>query len=223
MAFQTIFFAIAAYISGSIPFGKIIARYAARIDITKRGSGNIGATNVARELGMKWGIITLVLDLLKGFIPVVLFSLLFSQAWPTHETALAGIGICALLGHMFPIFLRLRGGKGVATALGVYLAISPLSCLCTLVLFVIIVAIWDYISLGSIFSAGAMPLFLMLFGKPQPLIMGSLIMALLIWYKHKVNIQDLIRGEERRWKDRKGKEKSNQPKSSSSLSNSSSE
>ena len=195
----------------------------ARIDISKRGSGNIGATNVARELGIKWGIITLILDLLKGFVPVVLFSHFCSQAGPFHEAAMAGIGICALLGHMFPVFLGFRGGKGVATALGVYLAISPLSCLCSLVVFIIIVMIWNYISLGSMFSAAVMPLFLILFGKPQPLIIGSLIMALLICYKHKVNIQALIRGEERRWKDRKGKDSNNQAKSSSSLSNSSSE
>jgi glycerol-3-phosphate acyltransferase PlsY len=223
VVFQTILFAIAAYVAGSIPFGKIIARYVARIDITKCGSGNIGATNVARELGMKWGIITLILDLLKGFVPVVLFSHSFSQAGPFYEAALAGIGICALLGHMFPVFLGFRGGKGVATALGVYLAISPLSCLCSLVVFIIIVMIWNYISLGSMLSAAVIPLFLILFGKPQPLIIGSLIMALLICYKHKVNIQALIRGEERRWKDRKGKDSSNQANSSSSLSNSSSE
>ena len=223
MVFQTIFFAIAAYVAGAIPFGKIIARYVARIDITKRGSGNIGATNVARELGMKWGIITLILDLLKGFVPVVLFSHFFAQAGPFHEAALAGIGICALLGHMFPVFLGFRGGKGVATALGVYLAISPLSCLCSLVVFIIIVMIWNYISLGSMLLAAVMPVFLILFGKPQPLIIGSLIMAVLICYKHKVNIQALIRGEERRWKDRKRKDNSNQANSSSSLSNSSSE
>ena len=193
--YQSMLFAIGAYVAGSIPFGKIIARYVARIDITKRGSGNIGATNVARELGMKWGIITLILDLLKGFVPVVLFSQLFYHPGSFQEVALAGIGICALLGHMFPVFLGFHGGKGVATALGVYLAISPLSCLCSLVLFIIIVMIWNYISLGSILAAAAMPLFLILFGKPQPLIIGSLIMALLICYKHKVNIQDLIRGE----------------------------
>lgn len=209
MAFQTILFAVAAYISGAIPFGKIIARYAARIDITERGSGNIGATNVARELGMKWGIITLILDLLKGFVPVILFAHLISQTGPSYEIGLACIGICALLGHMFPIFLGFRGGKGVATALGVYLALSPLSCLSSLVLFIIIVAIWDYISLGSILLSAAMPLFLVLYGKPQPIIIGSLIMALLICYKHKVNIQALIRGEERRWKGQKGKERRN--------------
>ena len=216
--YQSILFAIAAYVIGSIPFGKIIAGSVARIDITQRGSGNIGATNVARELGMKWGIITLVLDVLKGLAPVLIFSLYASQAGAPYETALAAIGLCALLGHMFPVFLKFRGGKGVATALGVYLAISPLSCLCGLVLFVLIVIKWDFISLGSVISAGAMPLFLILFGKPQPVIIASLIMALLICYKHKENIQRLIKGEERKWKERNV-----QANRSSNLSNSSSE
>lgn len=200
--YQSILFAIAAYVIGSIPFGKIIAGSVARIDITQRGSGNIGATNVARELGMKWGVITLVLDVLKGLAPVLIFSLYVSRTGAPYETALAAIGLCALLGHMFPVFLKFRGGKGVATALGVYLAISPLSCLCGLVLFVLIVIKWDFISLGSVISAGAMPLFLILFGKPQPVIIASLIMALLICYKHKENIQRLVKGAERKWKER---------------------
>ena len=209
MVVQTILFAIAAYVAGSIPFGKIIARFVARIDITTRGSGNIGATNVARELGIKWGIITLILDLLKGFVPVVLFSYFVSESDPYYAAALAEIGVCALLGHMFPVFLGFEGGKGVATALGVYLAMSPLSFLCSLVLFIIIVRIGSYISLGSILAAAAMPGLLILFGKPTPLIIGSIIMAVLICCKHKVNIQDLIRGEERRWQDRNGKDSSN--------------
>lgn len=216
--YQSILFAIAAYVIGSIPFGKIIAGSVARIDITQRGSGNIGATNVARELGMKWGGITLVLDVLKGLAPVLIFSLYVSRTGAPYETALAAIGLCALLGHMFPVFLKFRGGKGVATALGVYLAISPLSCLCGLVLFVLIVIKWDFISLGSVISSGAMPLFLILFGKPQPVIIASLIMALLICYKHKENIQRLIKGEERKWKERNV-----QANRSSNLSNSSSE
>jgi glycerol-3-phosphate acyltransferase PlsY len=216
--YQSILFAIAAYVIGSIPFGKIIAGSVARIDITQRGSGNIGATNVARELGMKWGVITLVLDVLKGLAPVLIFSLYVSRTGDPYETVLAAIGLCALLGHMFPVFLKFRGGKGVATALGVYLAISPLSCLCGLVLFVLIVIKWDFISLGSVISAGAMPLFLILFGKPQPVIIASLIMALLICYKHKENIQRLIKGEERKWKERNV-----QANRSSNLSNSSSE
>ena len=200
MAYQSILFAIGAYVLGAIPFGKVVAKYVARIDITQRGSGNIGATNVARELGMKWGVITLILDVLKGLAPVLLFSLYASQTGTAYEIALAGIGLCALLGHMFPVFLGFHGGKGVATALGVYLAISPLSCLFGLILFVLIVIKWDFISLGSIISAGTMPLFFILLGKSHPVIIASVIMALLICYKHKENIERLIKGEERKWK-----------------------
>lgn len=218
MPFPSVYFAIAAYIVGSIPFGKLIAAYVARIDITRRGSGNIGATNVAREIGMKWGIITLILDTLKGLAPMGAFSLYASGSGTGHEIALAGIGLCALLGHMFPLFLKFRGGKGVATALGVYLAMSPLSCLCGLILFVLVVAKWDFISLGSLIAACATPFFLILFGKPYPFIVASGFMALLICWKHKENIKRLSRGEEPKWKERK-----RQTKRSISLSNSSSE
>ena len=218
MAEAVVIFTLAAYGIGSIPFGKLIAGYVARIDITRRGSGNIGATNVARELGMKWGVITLILDVLKGFGPMVAFSLTASGSGTGREMALAGIGLSALLGHMFPVFLKFRGGKGVATALGVYLAISPLSCLCGLILFVVIVAIWDFISLGSIVAACAMPFFFALFGEPYPFVAASVVMAVLICYKHKDNLRRLVRREEPKWKERK-----RQPKRSISLSNSSSE
>ena len=218
MLFQPILFSIAAYIIGSIPFGKLIARHVARIDITERGSGNIGATNVARELGMKWGVITLILDVLKGLVPMLIFSMYSSRTGTPYDIAFATIGICALSGHMFPLFLGFRGGKGVATALGVYLAMSPLSCLCALILFVLLVAKWDFISLGSILAAAAMPLFFILFGKPQPFIIASVFMALLICWKHKDNIQRIIKREEPKWKQRR-----HQPNRSSSLSNSSSE
>jgi len=203
MAYASVFFAIAAYIIGSIPFGKLIAAYVAHVDITRRGSGNIGATNVAREIGMKWGIITLILDMLKGFLPMVAFSLYAPGSGTAHEAALASIGLCALLGHMFPLFLKFRGGKGVATALGVYLAISPLSILFGLILFVLVVAIGKFVSLGSMIGACAIPLFLTLFDKPAPFISASVVMAILICWKHRENIHRLLRGEEPKWKDPK--------------------
>ena len=218
MIFQSILFAIGAYLVGSIPFGKIIADHVARIDITKRGSGNIGATNVARELGMKWGILTLVLDLMKGLAPVLLYARYSSPSGPSEDIGLALVGLGALLGHQFSIFLRFRGGKGVATALGVYLAICPLCCFCALGLFLLVVAKWDFISLGSIISGAAMPLFLALFSRPLPLVTGSLIMALFICFKHRDNIKRLLNGEETGWKNRRS-----QPSTSRSLSNSSSE
>jgi len=202
MGYPFAFFAIAAYLVGSIPFGKLIAGYVAHIDITRRGSGNIGATNVARELGMKWGIVTLVLDMLKGLAPMVLYSWYASGSGTGHDLTLAAIGLCALGGHMFPLFLGFQGGKGVATALGVYLALSPLSCLFGLILFVVAVSIWNFISLGSLIAACTMPLILFLLDKPYPFFSLSVVMALLICWKHKENIRRLIKGEEPKWKRR---------------------
>ena len=218
MVFQTLIFAVAAFLFGSIPFGKLIARKVAHIDITKKGSGNIGATNVARELSMKWGILTLFLDMLKGFVPVALFGCMAPKAGIGHEIGLFVVGLSALSGHQFSIFLKCHGGKGVGTALGIYLAISPLSCLIALMLFILIVYVWDFVSLASILSALAMPLLFALFGKTTPLVIGAVIAAALIVIKHKDNIQRLVKGEERKWSDRKS-----QANNSRSLSNSSSE
>lgn len=194
-----ILFAVAAYILGSVPFGKLISRRVADIDITQRGSGNIGATNVARVIGLKWGILTLSLDALKGFIPAILFRLLF----PQPELGLSLVGLTALLGHQFSLFCGFRGGKGVATALGAFLAIAPIPSLLALALFVLAVYLSDYVSLGSLVSACAMPLLLLLHGKSETVAIASLIMAILICIKHKENIVRLTRGEERGW--RKGR------------------
>ena len=215
---QSIPYALAGYLLGSVPFGKIIATRAARIDITRRGSGNIGATNVAREIGIKWGILTLVLDALKGFLPLFLFVTLTPREAPGFASELAAIALCALLGHQFSVFQGFQGGKGVATALGIYLAISPLSCLSALILFVLTVYKWNLISLGSLVCASTIPIFLALFGKSKPLVVGSLIMAAFIYLRHKDNIRRLLNGQQNRWRDR-----GNQPMSSRSLSNSSSE
>jgi len=211
-------YALGAYLMGAIPFGKIIAGSVARIDITRRGSGNIGATNVARELGMKWGIATLILDALKGLVPVLIFSSYHSGGGLSLEMGTAIVGVCALTGHQFSVFMNFRGGKGVATALGVYLVISPLSCLGGLIVFILTVAKWDTISLGSMFAAAVMPLFFLVLGKPFPLIMGALLMAILICIQHWENIQRLIKGEERKWRKRP-----HQPSRSSNRSSSSSE
>lgn len=219
MLSQGILCAIAAYLLGSVPFGKIIAKRVAHIDITSRGSKNIGATNVARELGVNWGLLTLLLDALKGFIPVFLFSIYASHVLVTdHGLEISIIGLSALLGHQFSIFLRFRGGKGVSTAAGVYLAISPLSCLVALLLFLLIVYKWDFVSLGSMVSAWAMPFLLAGFGKRPPLVIASFIMAALICFKHNQNIQRLLEGKESKWSERKS-----HVKRSSSLSSSSSE
>ena len=218
MIYQCIIFIVTAYLLGSIPFGKLIAKRVARINITQRGSGNIGATNVARELGITWGLVTLLLDMLKGFLPVFLYAHYILQAGIEFETCLSAIGLSALLGHQFSIFMRFRGGKGVATAIGIYLVISPLACLMAVIVFILTVYKWDFVSLGSMLAAIVMPGLLALFGKSQPLVTTSIIVAALICFKHKGNIKRLVKGEERKWRGEK-----NQPNRSRSRSNSSSE
>ncbi len=190
---------LASFLIGAIPFGLLISQSAARIDITRRGSGNVGATNVARELGLKWGILTLALDVSKGFIPVCLFNHYFKSDF---EAGLLIICVSTLLGHQFSPFLRFRGGKGVATALGIFLAVSPIQVIIALFLFIITVYITDYISLGSMIAACSMPLLQLLFAESAGLILASLLMAALICVRHKDNIGRLLRGEERRWRKR---------------------
>jgi len=190
---------IVCFFIGSIPFGVLISRRVASIDITQRGSGNIGATNVARELGLKWGLATLALDILKGFSPVYIFSHYFNTG---DETGIFIVCLALLLGHQYSPFQKFRGGKGVATALGIFLAVSPLMALIAVAIFVITVYTSDFVSLGSMVSACAMPLSLLLYHKSGHLVVASLVMAALICLKHGDNIRRLLRGEERRWRKR---------------------
>ena len=203
MEWEWVLYFIGAYVLGSIPFGQIISKKVASIDITTRGSGNIGATNVARELGMKWGIVTLLLDMLKGLVPVVVSMKHGAEGGSFSFIGPSVVGLCALVGHQFSCFRRFNGGKGVATALGVYLALSPLSTVLALILFVLIVAKWSFVSLASMVAALSIPILLFTFGMPGISIIVSAIMALLICVKHHENIGRLIKGEERKWKDRK--------------------
>jgi len=194
-------FLIGAYLVGSIPFGLMIGRSAGHVDVSKAGSGNIGATNVAREAGLKWGLVTLVVDALKGFIPV---ALAYHGIGPPADTAeaLSGIvGMAALVGHQFPIYNRFRGGKGIATGLGVFLALSPMACLFSGTVFVVVVILWGYISLGSILAAFTLPLWLFLLGHSKQLALLSLVIALLITFLHRGNIQRLLKGNERKWRN----------------------
>ena len=203
MISQGLFFSLAAYLFGSVPFGKLIAKRVASIDITKRGSQNIGATNVARELGTFWGLVTLFLDMLKGYIPVTLYISYSSQTTDYYTIGLSAVMVSALLGHQFSIFLRFKGGKGVGTATGIYLALSPISCLLAAVLFILIVYKWDFISLGSMVCVSVMPLLLAFAGKERALIICSALIAALITLKHRGNIQRMLKGEERKWQERR--------------------
>jgi len=188
--------AAASFLVGSLPSGNLIGQRVGGIDITRKGSGNVGATNVARILGMRWGLLTLLLDLLKGYTPLALYAFVYSRS----DLELALLGLSALLGHQFSAFSRFRGGKGVATSLGVILAIAPLQALLAVALFTAIVLATGFVSLGSLLSALLVPILFILSGKSGGLILMAFLMAALIFFRHRDNIRRLIKGEERTWR-----------------------
>jgi len=184
---------VAAYVAGSVPFGLVIAR-GKGVDLRAVGSGNIGATNVARALGKGWAIAVLFLDAAKGFVPVMLGKRL---GLPPEQVALAGLA--AIVGHMFTIFLRGRGGKGVATSLGVAVALSPPAALCGLGLYAAAYAVTRLSSVGSLLGIWSFPVFATLLGGlPRPYLVLATVVAILVTIRHRENIRRLIRGEEKR-------------------------
>ena len=187
---------VAAYLLGSIPFGLLLGKLFGAADIRKAGSGNIGATNVARVAGPLAGVLTLLLDAAKGALAVVLAARLSEQS----STWMMIAGLFALLGHCFPIWLGFHGGKGVATAAGIFLVLCPPAFLGAAILFVLVVAYWRFVSLGSIAAAASMPLLIYFLwaphhAPPYAVTFGSLAAALLIVYKHDANIQRLVQGD----------------------------
>lgn len=190
----SILWIIIPYLVGSIPTGLILSRAIAGVDIRERGSGNIGATNAYRTVGKSVGILTLVGDALKGFLPVIVA---LKSGIP--DPWVAGVGLCAFLGHVFSLFLRFRGGKGVATGLGVFLALTPTPVLIALAIFIVVVSITRYVSLGSITAAATLPLASHLLGYPPERVATTLLIALIVIAKHHENIARLIRGTENRF------------------------
>ncbi|MEZ0329287.1 MAG: glycerol-3-phosphate 1-O-acyltransferase PlsY [Dissulfuribacterales bacterium] len=195
---QRILFCVGAYLLGSIPFGLLIGK-AMGTDIRKHGSGNIGATNVTRTLGRKLGILTLSLDVLKGWLPVIISANLL-QGQENFESILSATALCAFLGHCYSIFLRFQGGKGVATAAGVFLAICPQALAIALLSFIIVVWRTGFVSAGSLTAALVMPLLQMFFLPSLPVSIATWTIAALVWWKHRDNIQRLLRGKEKGWK-----------------------
>jgi len=197
-----------AYLLGSIPFGLLLAKVFGGKDVRKSGSGNIGATNVARVVGPAAGILTLLLDAAKGAVTVWLAGRYSEQ----NAAAIMLAGIAALAGHCFPVWLKFKGGKGVATALGVFVMLSPLAALGGVVFFLMVVLVWRYVSLGSVSAAAAMPLlvyFLWAPGHAPPLIVifGTLFAAALVIVKHDANLQRLVDGTEPKFSFGKSREK----------------
>jgi glycerol-3-phosphate acyltransferase PlsY len=195
----TIVLIVAAYLAGAIPFGLLIGRFAGA-DVRLVGSGNIGATNVGRVLGKKLGFLTLLCDVAKGFLPVWTAAHLLPPAAANRELMVVSCGLAAVVGHMFPLYLQFRGGKGVATALGVFLAISPWSILISVGIFVATVAASGYVSVGSLAASALIPLWLWLLGESSVILMVAAVIAVLIWCKHGSNIGRLLRHEEKSWR-----------------------
>ena len=193
MSVEGILLTIGGYFSGSIPTGVILAKLFGTKDIHQEGSGNIGATNVYRVLGKGLGTLTLVGDVLKGIIPVILACTLVGD-----EIWIAMVAFVTFFGHLFSVFLRFRGGKGVATALGVFLVIAPLVVPFSIIIFVLVVMKWRYVSLGSLTASALMPILLCVLGYPIAYVNLSLAMGCLIFYRHRGNIKRLREGSEKK-------------------------
>ena len=191
-----IFITLFGYLLGSVPTGIVLTRLFSRVDPRKSGSKNIGATNIYRTAGKTLGVLTLVGDMLKGAIPIWLAIM-----WGISDLWIAIVGLSPIVGHIFPIFLGFKGGKGVATALGIYLVISPIAVLIEFFLFAFIVWKWRIIALGSITCATTIPILIAFFrSDSKAYFILSVIIAALILYRHQSNIARIIQGTENKWR-----------------------
>jgi glycerol-3-phosphate acyltransferase PlsY len=196
----------AAYLLGSVPFGYLIVRAKGGGDVRAHGSGGTGATNVTRRVGRGAGILTLALDAVKGAASVLLARYLLAEDFGVNWWV-AAAALLAVLGHVFPVWLRFRGGKGVATGLGVFLSLTPLAVLSVLPVFVLIVWATRYVSLGSITAAAALPAAVwLLAGRVQPpaqlwpLLTAAIVGGAVVIIMHRANVGRLLRGQENKWK-----------------------
>lgn len=187
-----------AYLLGSIPFGYLIVKLSAGKDVRRSGSGATGATNVTRTAGRAAGVATLVLDALKGFLAVWIARRLTGDDGTSW--IVAGAAVLAILGHIFPVWLGFKAGKGVATGLGVFAAIAPLAVATSAVVFVVVVALTRYISLGSILAAASAPMWAWLWQAGDPdltrILVTLSVSAIIITAKHYENIRRLAEGTE---------------------------
>ncbi|HSB41251.1 MAG TPA: glycerol-3-phosphate 1-O-acyltransferase PlsY [Methylomirabilota bacterium] len=188
---------LAAYLIGAIPVGFLVARAAGGTDIRRSGSGNIGATNVLRTLGTGPAVLTLVGDIVKGYLAVRTAQAIGSEAW-----AAAGGTVAAIAGNCWPVFLRFRGGKGVATGLGAFLFLVPWAVAPAAVLWVAVTAISRYVSLASVVACLSLPVGALLLGYPRHAVVAAAVAALVIVWRHRENIARLASGTEHRLGER---------------------
>lgn len=186
--------AILGYVLGSVPIGFLVARYWGHIDIRQYGSGNIGTTNVFRTLGFYPGSMVLIGDIGKGVIAVLLGK------WLGGEQAALLAGLAAILGHSWSIFLSFKGGRGVATGAGVFLALTPKVILIAALIWILVIAITGYVSLGSIIAAGSLPILMLIFRESSILLFFACIAVLFVIYRHRPNIKRLLDGTEHKFR-----------------------
>ena len=191
---MTLLLLIFAYFLGAVPTGVILTRVFSDVDPRTQGSRNIGATNIYRTAGKKLGILTLLGDILKGLIPVLIAKgTLDSHFW------IGAVALAAFLGHLYPIYLKFKGGKGIATALGAFIALAPLAAILSFLVFAAVVYQWPYISLGSLVATAAFPVLLAFF-SPHPIyIPFAVVIGAFIFYRHRENMERLLAGRENKF------------------------
>jgi len=193
---------LVSYLIGSIPTGLLLGRAFAKIDIREYGSHNIGATNVYRGAGKTLGILTLLGDTLKGFLPVYLVcTITGSETWASFSA------LATFFGHLYPVYLKFSGGKGVATGLGVFLFLAPKALIFCLGIFCIVLVLCRYVSLSSISAALALPLLMIFSPHPYPRLYSATaaLLAIMIIFRHQENIKRIIKGEEHKIGGKKAK------------------
>lgn len=190
--------AVGAYLLGSIPTAYLMGRFIRGVDIRRHGSGNVGATNVIRVLGTGPGLVTLGVDFLKGCLAVVLIAPLFSSGGEVIHALRIAAAVAAITGHNWMLFLRFKGGKGIATTAGAFAALAPAATGVAFGIWAITVVITRFVSLGSIVAMVALPIFMWGFGEPAGSVIFSLLIAALGIFKHRSNIRRLVAGRENR-------------------------
>lgn len=187
---------ILAYLIGSIPTSYIVGRLTKGIDIRKYGSGNVGATNTLRVLGKRMGALVLLTDMAKGALCIIILPAVFSNGQLSLPVLKAFIAASVIFGHIWTIFLRFKGGKGVATTCGVFLTLSTLPALIGILIWLFVVILSKYVSLSSLVMAGSLPFLMLVFHRPYPYTLLSIFIFIVVIYTHRNNIKRLISGTE---------------------------
>jgi len=187
---------VLAFLLGSVPVSYLIARFVGRVDLAETGSGNVGAANVYRALGLRWAFLAFLGDALKGLAPALVAALVL-KAQPRADWWIAGAGLCAVLGHLFPPWLGFRGGKGVATSFGVMLALAPTAAGIAFAVWAAALAVSKIMSLSSLAGALALPVLTWFFSDEPAFRLLALALAAIVFISHHENLRRLLRGEEK--------------------------